>query len=110
MVLDADVVVVGRGIAGLVAAFDCAKVGFRVVLVEQHDKLGGCIGRVELDRLSLDTGAESFAVRGDTVANLLASLGMSDEMAVPNPVGAWLAFRGDGGVLDTAPAPATGVL
>jgi len=110
MVLDADVVVVGGGIAGLVAAFDCAKVGLRVVLLEQHDKLGGCIGRVELDGLSLDTGAESFAVRGDTVANLLASLGMSDEMAVPNPVGAWLAFRGDGGVLDTAPAPATGVL
>jgi len=110
MVLDADVVVVGGGIAGLVAAFDCARVGLRVVLLEQHDKLGGCIGRVELDGLTLDTGAESFAVRGDTVANLLVSLGMSDEMAVPNPVGAWLAFRGDGDVLDAAPAPATGVL
>ena len=105
-----DVVVVGGGVAGLVAALECAKVGLRVTLLERRDELGGCVGRIELDGLSLDSGAESFATRGGAVAELLESLGLSDDIEPPNPAGAWLVWPGSGGRLDAAPLPRTGML
>ncbi|WP_022892202.1 protoporphyrinogen oxidase [Agromyces subbeticus] len=106
----ADVVVVGGGVAGLVAALECAKVGLRVTVLERRDELGGCVGRIELDGLTLDSGAESFATRGGAVAELLDSLGLGDEVESPNPAGAWLVMPGKQGRPDAAPLPKTGVL
>ncbi|KRE31236.1 NAD(P)/FAD-dependent oxidoreductase [Agromyces sp. Soil535] len=105
-----DVVVVGGGVAGLVAALECAKVGLRVTLLERRDAIGGCVGRIELDGLTLDSGAESFATRGGAVAGLLERLGLADDIEQPNPAGAWLVMPGPGGVPDAAPLPRTGVL
>ncbi|MFF2277729.1 protoporphyrinogen oxidase [Agromyces sp. NPDC058126] len=107
--LSADVVVIGGGVAGMVAALECAKIGLAVTIVERRDELGGCVGRIELDGLTLDSGAESFATRGDGVAELLTSLGLDDEVVDPNRAGAWLVW-GDGDGLDAAPLPKTGVL
>lgn len=107
----ADVVVIGGGVAGMVAALECAKIGLRVALLERRDALGGCVGRIELDGLTLDSGAESFATRGGTVAELVASLGLDDEVVDPNPAGAWLVWSGAANdALDAAPLPRTGVL
>lgn len=106
----ADVVVVGGGVAGLVAALECAKVGLRVTVLERADELGGCVGRIELDGLTLDSGAESFATRGGAVAELLGSLGLDAEIESPNPAGAWLVMPGRHGRPDAAPLPKTGVL
>lgn len=106
----ADVVVVGGGVAGLVAALECAKVGLQVTVLERRDRIGGCVGRIELDGLSLDSGAESFATRGGAVAELLESLGLSDEIEKPNPAGAWLVMPGANGAPDAAPMPRTGIL
>ncbi len=105
-----DVVVVGGGVAGLVAALECAKVGLRVTVLERRDEIGGCVGRIELDGLTLDSGAESFATRGGAVAELLEQLGLADDIEKPNPAGAWLVWHGRGGVTDAAPLPKTGVL
>ena len=105
-----DVVVVGGGVAGLVAALECAKVGLRVTVLERRDEIGGCVGRIELDGLTLDSGAESFATRGGAVAELLEQLGIADDIEKPNPAGAWLVWRGRGGMTDAAPLPKTGVL
>lgn len=106
----ADVVVVGGGVAGLVAALECAKVGLRVILLERREAIGGCVGRIELDGLTLDSGAESFATRGGAVAKLIESLGLADDVESPNPAGAWLVWPGSGGRPDAAPLPRTGVL
>ena len=38
---DADVVVVGAGLAGLAAASDLAAAGRRVIVVEARDRVGG---------------------------------------------------------------------
>ena len=92
--LEADVVVVGGGVAGLVAALECAKVGLRVTVLERREEVGGCVGRVELDGLTLDSGAESFATRGGSVEELLGSLGLAGDIEQPNPAGAWLAMPG----------------
>ncbi|MEV1128455.1 protoporphyrinogen oxidase [Agromyces sp. NPDC049794] len=106
----ADVVVVGGGVAGLVAALECAKVGLQVTVLERHEGIGGCVGRIELDGLSLDSGAESFATRGGAVAELLESLQLSDDIEKPNPAGAWLVMPGQNGIPDAAPMPRTGIL
>ena len=106
----ADVVVVGGGVAGLVAALECAKVGLRVTVLERRDELGGCVGRIELDGLTLDSGAESFATRGGSVAELLETLGLDGDIVDPNPAGAWLVMPGPHGGVDAAPLPKTGML
>ena len=106
----ADVVVVGAGVGGLVAALECAKVGLRVTVLERRDSIGGCVGRIELDGLSLDSGAESFATRGGTVAELVEQLGLADDVVTPNPAGAWLVMPGASGGIDAAPMPRTGML
>lgn len=120
----ADVVVIGGGVAGLVAALECAKVGLHVTVLERREAIGGCVGRIELDGLTLDSGAESFATRGGSVAELLEPLGLTDDIENPNPAGAWLVWPGGGGTsgngrksgaggtgaLDAAPLPRSGVL
>ncbi|GLU87929.1 protoporphyrinogen oxidase [Agromyces sp. NBRC 114283] len=102
-----DVVVVGGGAAGLVAALECAKIGLSVTVVERQEEPGGCVGRIELEGLSLDSGAESFATRNGSVAELLEALGLADDIVTPNRAGAWLVW---GAGLRAAPLPKTGVL
>ncbi|GAA2030939.1 protoporphyrinogen oxidase [Agromyces tropicus] len=104
-----DVVVVGGGVAGLVAALECARLGLGVVVLEQAGRPGGCVGRLEVDGLALDAGAESFATRNDSVPALVERLGLADEVVSPNPAGAWLAW-GDRSGVRAAPLPRTGVL
>lgn len=105
----ADVVVVGGGIAGLVAALECARLGLGVIVLEQAERPGGCVGRIDLDGLALDSGAESFATRNGSVAELLGRLGLDGEIVPPDPSGAWLVW-GDRGERRAAPLPRTGVL
>lgn len=106
----ADVVVVGGGIAGLVAARECLKVGLATVVVEQRDRLGGCVGSADLGGLRVDTGAESFATRGGSVAELIDELGLTDEIVGPNPAGAWLVLPDGSAGSRAVPLPKTGIL
>ena len=85
-----DVLVIGGGVAGLVAARECAQVGLKVTIIETTDAVGGPVAGHTLDGLSLDSGAESFAVRGGTVAAFVEDLGLTDQIVTPNVAGAWL--------------------
>ena len=85
-----DVVVIGGGVAGLVAAHECAQVGLAVTVIETTDAVGGPVAGHVLDGLTLDSGAESFAVRGGTVASFIEDLGLTDQVVAPNVAGAWL--------------------
>ncbi|WP_438856215.1 protoporphyrinogen oxidase [Agromyces sp. M3QZ16-3] len=104
-----DVVVLGGGVAGLVAALQCARLGLGVVVLEQSERPGGCVGRIEVDGLALDAGAESFATRNDSVSTLVERLGLADAVESPNPAGAWLVW-GDRSGRRAARLPRTGVL
>ena len=100
-----DVVVVGGGVAGLVAARDLAAGGMRVVVLEARDRLGGCVAGHEVAGLRLDCGAESFATRSPAVADLLTELGLGNDIVTPTPGGAWVRLRDR-----TVPLPRAGVL
>lgn len=101
------VIVVGGGVAGLVAARECAKVGMRVTLLEASGELGGAVRRAEIDGVIVDAGAESYATRGGHVRELVDELGLADRVQTPASGGAWLAgIPGQG----AAPLPAGGLL
>ncbi len=106
---DADtdlVIVVGGGIAGMVAARRLVLGGRRVVLLEASARLGGQVMRHTVAGIELDAGAESFATRGGSVARLASALRLGDDVVAPAALPAWV-HRADG----TAFAlPATSVL
>ena len=100
-----DAVVVGGGVAGLVAARELAHEGLRTLVLEERDTVGGAVAGHTVAGLRLDAGAESYATRGGTVAALLGELGLTDRVRTPEPLGAWVHLpHGDG------PLPRTGLL
>ncbi|WP_417563974.1 protoporphyrinogen/coproporphyrinogen oxidase [Microbacterium sp.] len=84
------VIVIGGGVAGLVAARACAAGGAEVTVLEAGAEPGGSVARSDVAGLSLDAAAESFATRGGAVQRLLAELGLTERIEWPNPAGAWL--------------------
>lgn len=97
-------VVIGGGVAGLVAARRLVLGGADVVLLEAADRLGGRVAATELGGVVLDTGAESFAVRGGAVRALVDRLGLGAD--VQDPAGsAWVALPDR-----TVPLPSAGLL
>ncbi|MBO3086120.1 protoporphyrinogen/coproporphyrinogen oxidase [Cellulomonas fengjieae] len=100
-----DAVVVGGGVAGLVAARELVHAGLRTLVLEQRDAPGGAVAGHTVAGLRLDAGAESFATRGGVVAELLDELGLAARVRTPEPVGSWVHLpHGDG------PLPRTGLL
>lgn len=100
-----DAVVVGGGVAGLVAARELAVRGLRTLVLEAWTSPGGVVGRHVVDGLRLDAGAESFATRGGVVAELIEELGLADRIVTPEPHGAWVRLPSGAG-----PLPRTGLL
>ena len=97
--------VVGGGVSGLTAARELALAGARVEVIEGAAHLGGRIRGAELGGVMIDIGAESFATRGGTVAELMHEIGMGDEIVRPSGLGSW--------VIDgprALPLPAAGTL
>jgi protoporphyrinogen oxidase len=105
-----DVLVIGGGVAGLVAARACAHVGLSVTVLEATDAVGGAVAAHEVAGLTLDSGAEGFAVRKNVVAEFVAGLGLADEVVAPNPAGAWLHLPANGSGAVSVPLPKAGVL
>lgn len=90
----ADLLVVGSGIAGLVAARRAAIAGASVAVLEASDRAGGMLRRATLQApgepaLEIDLGAEAFAKRGGAVEPLLEELGLGGELVDPRVLGSW---------------------
>lgn len=98
-------IVVGGGVAGLLAAKDLATAGFQVSIYDAATAWGGCVASHEVAGVVLDAGAESFATRNTAVADLATELGLADRLVSPNTSGAWV-WLPEGPV----PLPRTGIL
>lgn len=96
-------VVIGAGPAGLIAARELLARGDAVTVLEAAPTFGGRVTALELDGLTLDAGAESFATRGGAVAALANDLGLT--IAKPAAAPAWVVAPGTAYQL-----PATGWL
>lgn len=73
---DADAIVLGGGLAGLVAAYELAKQGLRPLVVEARSRCGGLVFGHKLGDVWVDLGAESYAKRSRAITTLCAELGL----------------------------------
>lgn len=105
-----DVVVVGGGMAGLVAARELMSRGLQVTVLEAAGTFGGCVAARDIGGLTLDSGAESYSTRSDTVPRLAKSLGLGDRLVAPNPAGAWIQLPGTVLARSAQRLPASGIL
>ena len=77
MTLDADVVVVGAGFAGLTAARRIAEAGRSVVVLEARDRVGGRTETIEVDGIPLDIGGQWVGPTQDRLYALAAEVGVA---------------------------------
>ncbi|WP_424446973.1 protoporphyrinogen/coproporphyrinogen oxidase [Microbacterium arborescens] len=103
---DTRVVVVGGGIAGIVAALECARLGMRVTLVDARPHLGGSLDRIALGDVVVDAAADGVPAAAKTLSALIDEVGLAGELEAPRDDRLWLAA----GPRGAAPAPVETVL
>jgi protoporphyrinogen/coproporphyrinogen III oxidase len=72
-----DVIVIGGGISGLTAAYDLARAGRRVRLVEQRTRLGGLVWTEHVDGITIEAGPDALLMQKPSAAALCDELGLS---------------------------------
>ncbi|MDO5661202.1 MAG: protoporphyrinogen oxidase [Brachybacterium sp.] len=79
------VVVVGGGLAGLLAARRHSLAGAQVTLLEAEPDLGGAVAAAEVAGLEVNTGAEAYGISSGAVDQLIDELGLTDQVVEPAP-------------------------
>lgn len=83
-----DALVVGGGVAGLTAAFELARRGRDVLLLEAEAEAGGNVRTAARDGYLLERGPHSFLGSADRLFDLAGSLGILDRLAPARPAAA----------------------
>ncbi|MFD7325211.1 protoporphyrinogen oxidase [Streptomyces sp. NPDC059875] len=92
--MNAHVVVVGGGIAGLAAAHRLLSSGARVTLLEGGDRVGGKLLAGEIAGAPVDLGAESLLARRPEAVALARAVGLGDRLRPPATTTASVWTRG----------------
>ncbi|MFD9029970.1 protoporphyrinogen oxidase [Streptomyces sp. NPDC059567] len=92
--MNAHVVVVGGGIAGLAAAHRLLSAGARVTLLEGGDRVGGKLLAGEIAGAPVDLGAESLLARRPEAVALARAVGLGDRLRPPATTTASVWTRG----------------
>lgn len=77
------IVVVGGGVAGLVAARARAREGSHVILLEARPATGGAVSADALGGIRVDVGAEAFGVTRPETRALVDDLGLGSQVVSP---------------------------
>ena len=96
------VIVVGGGVAGLVAARQLALAAREVIVLEAADRLGGQLTSHSVAGIRLDAGADEFSLRGDAMHRLLDALRLTDD--IEHPAAASMRLRRADGSTASLPA------
>src|SRR6478672_13359533 len=89
-----SVVVVGAGVAGLVAARDLVAAGHDVQVLESSPRVGGKLARAEVAGVTVDVGAEAMLNRRPEAVGLARASGLADRVVHPATTTANLWSRG----------------
>lgn len=81
--MNRNIIVVGGGVSGLVAARSIAASGDRVTVLESADRIGGALCAVELGGVHIDVGAEAYAVTRPETRLLIDELGLTQQIVSP---------------------------
>jgi len=85
-----DVIVVGAGIAGLVAARELVLQGHRVRVFEASARAGGQVRAMVLDGITVDVGAAQFSLDDGVVTGYLQRIGRTPHVQAPLVERRWL--------------------
>ena len=77
------VLVVGGGLAGLLAAHRHQRAGRQVLLIEASAQVGGAITAIDVAGVATNAGAEAFSIGSGAVDALAAELGLQDQIVSP---------------------------
>jgi monoamine oxidase len=83
--LDADVIVIGAGLSGLVCARRLVEGGARVIVLEARDRVGGRLHTGRVGNQLVDLGGHLMTASQDRLAALAEELGL--ESAIPDRTG-----------------------
>jgi phytoene dehydrogenase-like protein len=75
---EADVVVIGGGVSGMIAAIRLQQAGLQTLLLEQNHQLGGLAAGIERKGFYFDVGCQSV-INGGILFPLLEQLGLADD-------------------------------
>ena len=86
-----DRVVIGAGIAGLLAAKRATERDERVLIIEADSQAGGAIRQANLAGMNLDIGPEAISTINPEIQQVLLDLGLSEHQLVyPEEQSAWI--------------------
>lgn len=84
--LGQPVLVVGAGVAGLVAGYECMRMGLRPVVLDASGRVGGRMFSTALGNTPFERGAMRFPVSGRTLMHYFAKVRMRENSEdFPNP-------------------------
>ncbi|GES25003.1 hypothetical protein Aple_079020 [Acrocarpospora pleiomorpha] len=97
MGMDKHVVIVGAGIAGLAAAWflRSAAPRLRVTVLEGASRVGGKLHASEVAGVLIDAGAESMLARRPEGKELVAAIGLGDQLVDPGTMRSSIFSRGE---------------
>ena len=87
--------VVGGGIAGLTAAREAARAGWRVTLLEADTRTGGKLALGGVAGIPVDLGAESILARRPEGTGLAEEVGLGEDVVHPATTAAGIFSRGE---------------
>ena len=77
------IVIVGAGISGCVTAYELAKKGLRVILIEKDAQIGGLAKTFHYDDFSFDIGPHRFFTQKTKIRDFIQAILKNDYKIIP---------------------------